>query len=201
MWKKLLILSLCISVLFVFSTPISSVNAGPKKHKINWRIAGTIVQFIDINVLIVPPPSSPPFFESVGMHSLINLSAQGSPGPAKITLLSKTGPPDNSSECISSDYIPVANFIKNDFIALFPDQSLLFASIHPEGGTLCMGIEGTALGTTYFKVKMNITGGTGRFEDATGGEFDAEGYGYPGFSSDTTLVGENGRVKGTINFD
>ena len=200
MWKKLLILSLCISVLFVFSTPISSVNAGGKKHKINWRIAGTIVQFIDINVLIVPP-TAPPYFDSVGMHSLINLSAQGSPGPAKITLLSQTGPPDASSECISLDYAPVGNFVKNDFIALFPDQSLLFASIDPEGGTLCLGRAGSAVGKTYFKVKMNITGGTGRFEDVTGGEFEAEGYGYPGFSSDVTLVGENGRVKGTIEFD
>ena len=203
MCKKIFILSLCISVLFVFSAPISSVNAGGKwgKRNINWRIAGTIVQFIDINTLMVPTPPALPYFESVGMHSLINLSAQGSPGPAKITLLSQTGPPDGSSECISLDYIPVANFIKNDFIALFPDQSLLFASIDDSvGGTLCMGIAGTAVGTTYFKVKMIIKGGTGRFEDVTGGDFEAEGYGYPGFSSDTTLVGENGRVKGTIEF-
>jgi hypothetical protein len=199
MCKKLLILSLCISVLFVFSAPISSVMAGGKKNKINWRIAGTIVQFIDINVLQVPPLPALPFFESVGMHSLINLSAQGSPGPAKITLLSQTGEPDRT-DCISSDYVPVASFIKNDFIALFPDQSLLFASIDDSGGILCMGIAGTAVGTTYFKVKMNITGGTGRFEGVTGGEFEAEGYGYPGFSSDTTLVGENGTITGTIKF-
>ena len=106
-----------------------AINAGGKKKKINWRIAGTIVQFIDINVLQVPSLPALPFFESVGMHSLINLSAQGSPGPAKITLLSQTGEPDRT-DCISSDYVPVASFIKNDFIALFPDQSLLFASAH-----------------------------------------------------------------------
>ena len=84
MWKKLLILSLCIAVLFVFSAPISSVNAGGKwgnwgQRKINWRIAGTIVQSIDI--------SNPQSQEYIGLHSLINLTAYGSPGPAKITLL------------------------------------------------------------------------------------------------------------------
>ena len=44
---------------------------------------------------------------------------------------------------------------------------------------------------------MNITGGKGRFEGATG-YFEAEGYGYPGFSSDITLVGEEGTITGEI---
>jgi hypothetical protein len=61
-----------------------------------------------------------------------------------------------------------------------------------------MGIDGTeAEGTTYFKLKMTITGGKGRFEGATG-YFEAESYGYPGFSSDTTLVGEEGTITGEI---
>jgi hypothetical protein len=46
-----------------------------------------------------------------------------------------------------------------------------------------------------FKLKMNITGGKGRFEGATG-YFEAEGYGYPGFSSDKTLVSEEGTITG-----
>jgi len=69
MWKKLLIISLCISVLFVFSTPVTPVNAGNKKIKINWQIAGTIVQLIEA--------TSPITGLSEGLHSLINLSAQG----------------------------------------------------------------------------------------------------------------------------
>jgi len=197
MCKKLLILSLCISVIIVFSTPIPSVNAGGKSKNINWRIVGTIVQFIDI----AKPIQDPPYSEPIGPHSLIKLSAQGSPGPAEITLLSQSIGPPNSLQCISSNYFPVGYFNKNDFVALFPDQSFLFASIDPSvGGILCMGIPATeAEGTTYFKVKMNITGGIGRFDGASGG-FEAEGYGYPGFSSDVTLVGENGRIKGRVEF-
>ena len=197
MWKKILILSLSVAVLLFLAAPIPSVNAGSKSKNINWRIVGTIVQFIDI----AKPIQVDPFSEPIGPHSLIKLSAQGSPGPAEITLLSQSIGQSSSLDCISSNYFPVAYFNKNDFVALFPDQSLLFASIDPSvGGILCMGIPATeAEGTTYFKVKMDITGGIGRFDGASGG-FEAEGYGYPGFSSDVTLVGENGRIKGRIEF-
>jgi hypothetical protein len=192
MQKKLLILSLSIAVLFVLSAPITPANAGGSQP-INWQIAGTIVQLIDISI----PLPGPPYSQSIGPHSLINLSAKGSPGPAKITLLSQAGAPPNSLECISSNYFPIAYFSKNDFVALFPDQSLLFASIGPGGGILCQGIEETeAEGTTYFTVDMIITGGKGRYEGAEG-YFTGEGYGY--LFNDTTLVGENGKLTGTIN--
>jgi hypothetical protein len=197
MLKKLLILSLCISVLFVFSAPITPVDAGgkwKKSKKINWEIAGTIVQSIAIY--------NPQGGALIGNHSLINLSAQGSPGPANITLLSKpTIPPEvtGTSLTCESGYLHIADFEKNDFVAVFPDQSLLFASIASEGGILCVGNTAQTAGTTYFIVEMNITGGKGRFEGAEG-SFTAEGYGYPGFSTGGTLVGENGTVTGTIEF-
>ena len=196
MWKKLLILSLSISVLFVFSAPISPVNAGgkwKKSKKINWQIAGTIVQSIEI---FNPQTGGPE-----GLHSLINLSAQGSPGPAKITLLSRpsTIAPTSPFSCPDGYGDPgpfPVYFDKNEFVALFPDQSLLFASVDTnKGGRLCLGETGT-----YFIVEMIITGGIGRFEGASGG-FTAEGNGYPFPTLDGTLVGENGRVTGRINFD
>jgi hypothetical protein len=200
MWKKLLILSLSIAVLFVFSAPITPVDAGGKwgnwgKRKINWRIAGTIVQTI-----AVYNPADPEDF--IGNHSLINLSAQGAPGPAKITLLSKpTGPGTTGTSLTCEDgYFPIADFEENDFVALFPDQSLLFASIDKSdegGGILCLKF--VTFDETYFKVKMLITGGKGRFEGA-GGSFTAKGFGYP-VNAKTTLAGENGTVKGTIEFD
>jgi hypothetical protein len=199
MWKKLLILSLCISVLFVFSAPISSVNAGGKwkrSKKINWQIAGTIVQFIDIY--------SPPAVTYVGPHSMINLSAQGSPGPAQITLLSMSGithPTGKTFSCPNDYPNGPLYFVKNDFVAIFPDHSLLFASLDiNEVNHLCFGSTGSDFG-----VVMNITGGTGRFEGASG-EFTATGNGYfinplGTTPSDNTLVGENGIVTGEINFD
>jgi len=194
MWKKILIPSLSIALLLVISAPISSVNAKRSKN-INWRIAGTIVQTIEV--------FSPQDQSSFGFHSLINLTAKGSPGRANITLLGRptaAGTTGTNLTC-EDGYIPIADFEQNDFVAIFPDQSLLFASIDKSedgGGILCIDL--ATFQTTYFTVKMKITGGKGRFEGA-GGDFTAEGYGYPGFSSEGTLVGENGVITGTIDFD
>jgi hypothetical protein len=197
MWKKILIPSLSIALLLVISVPISSVNAGGKwrKRNVNWRIAGTIVQFIDIT----SPTDGP-----VGPHSLINLTAYGSPDSAKITLLSRlTGtdnPPMEPFDC-AEGYSPIGYFDKNDMVAIFFDQSLLFASIdETTGGILCVGVLPETAGTTYFKVKMNVTGGTGRFKRASGGDFIGEGNGYP-VSLDSTLAGENGTIRGRIDYN
>ena len=189
MWKKILITSLSIALLLVISGPISSVNAESSRI-VNWRIAGTIVQLIDI--------ISPATFESVGPHSLIKLTAYGSPGSAEITLLSRItlSPPSDPFSC-AAEFFPIAYIDKNDMVSIFPDQSLLFASIdETKGGIFCIGADGT----TYFKVKMNVTGGTGRFEGVSGGVFIGEGNGYP-VSFDSTLAGENGTITGTIDFD
>jgi hypothetical protein len=197
MWKKILILSLSVALLLVISAPISSVYAKGSKN-INWRIAGTIVQLLDITI---PAPGAEP-----APHSLINLTARGAPGPARITLLSKsTGPPGVTGTSLTCEdevnFTHIADVVQNDFVAIFPDQSLLFASIDNSedgGGILC--IDAATFQTTYFIVKMKITGGKKRFEGASG-YFTAEGYGYPGFSSEGTLVGENGRIKGRIDFN
>jgi len=197
MRKKLLILSLSLALLFFLSIFVSSVNAGDKwnKRRVNWRIAGTIVQFIDIS----KPIQDPPYLELVGPHSLINLTAYGPPGPAKITLLSSSTGAGSSCNCYEG-YFPIAYFDKNDMVAMFPDQSLLFASIDKvEGGILCIAADEK---TTYFEVKMNVTGGTGRFKRASGGVLTGKGNGFfidPG-NSDNTLVGENGRITGWIEF-
>ena len=47
MWKKILIPSLSIALLLVISAPMSSVNA-ENSRIVNWRIAGTIVQSIEV---------------------------------------------------------------------------------------------------------------------------------------------------------
>lgn len=205
MWKKILIPSLSIALLLVISVPISSVNAGGKwwKRNINWRIAGTIVQSIEVFDPLDPDTS-------VGFYSLINLTARGAPGSAKITLLSRvteTPPPipdpDPDPFLCADGYVgPVAYFDKNDMVAIFPDQSLLFASIDDtKHAILCIGVvPETTAGTTYFKIKMNVKGGTGRFERVSGGTFIGEGNGYP-VNSETTLAGENGTITGTIDFD
>ena len=194
MWKKLLILSLCIAVLFVFSAPISSVNAGGS-FPIYWRIAGTIAQSIQVF-----DPGNP-YGDPIGPHSLINLTARGWPGPANITLLSMTsGEEEVCQECMDEGYYHLqVHFIKNDMVVMFPDQSLLFGHIvDPEKSFLCFNFEKG----TYFKVYMKVTGGTGKFKKVSDGDLIGEGHGYfikPSVS-DNTLVGENGIIKGSIKF-
>ena len=191
MWKKLLIPLLSIAVLFVFSAIIAPVDAGGTwwKKKVNWRIAGTIAQFIDI--YRPDPNGGAPIYDE--LHSLINLTAYGRPAPAKITLLSRSIGSVSEFGCVDAGYFPIGYFDKNDFVAIFPDQSLLFASIDPDkNGILCLG---PAEGKTYFKVQMIITGGTGWLEGASG-YLIGEGHGYP--RGDVTLVGENGRITGKI---
>jgi len=190
MWKKILILSCSIAMLLVMSGHTSLVYAGDNGIEVNWQIAGTIVQSIEVTPIFAPP----------GPHSLINLSAKGSPGAAKITLLSMTSyvPPTGwVFDCSQLQEYPdgPAYFIKNDFVAIFPDQSLLFSSVDSggAGSHLCFGETGTD-----FKVEMIVTGGTGRFEGAWG-NLTGEGTGYIIHSlSDLSLVAENGTITGTI---
>ena len=198
MWKKILITSLSIALLLVISAPMSSVNAENSRN-INWRIAGTIVQSIEVFSPLDPTAS-------LGSHSLITLTARGAPGSAKITLLSRVTviPPLDPFPCADGygpGDGPQLYFDKNDMVAIFFDQSLLFARIDEEkGGILCFGITPETAGTTYFKVKNIVTEGKGRFERASGGVFIGEGNGYPVFP-DATLAGENGTITGTIDFD
>ena len=182
MWKKLSILSLCISVLIVFSAPIATVNAGDRSIKANWQVIGTIVEILSGSTTPAP-------------YSLLNLSAQGPPSIAKMTVLSsfdQTNFPD-TSECPENYQTQALYFIKNDAVTIFPDQSFLFGSIDETfPGILCIGAAGG-----YFHVKVNILGGTGRYVGASG-NLDAEGYSYP-IPPDFILSGENGTIKGTIH--
>jgi len=203
MWKKLLILSLSIAMLFAITVSITGCSssgdaiAQVNSLDVDWQIAGTIVQQIAI--------SDPADGTLIGPHSLINLSAQEDPvgdlGPADITLLSQIAAPGTTGTTLTCEpgYFPIGEFEQNDFIALFPDQDFLFASIDTAaggGGILCL--DEVTFGTTYFIVKMIITGGKGRFDGATG-NFTGEGYSYLSFSSAGTLVGENGTLTGTIH--
>jgi len=203
MWKKLLILSLSIAMLFAITVSITGCSssgdaiAQVNSLDVDWQIAGTIVQQIAI--------SDPADGTLIGPHSLINLSAQEDPvgdlGPADITLLSQIALPGTTGTTLTCElgYFPIGEFEQNDFIALFPNQDFLFASIDTaEGGGGILCLDEATFGTTYFIVKMIITGGKGKFDGATG-NLTGEGYGYLSFSSAGTLVGESGTLTGTIH--
>jgi hypothetical protein len=197
MWKKMLILSLSMAMLIVITGCSHDGDAIAQGNEdVDWQIAGTIVQLLNVE-----SPFSGPIEAG---HSLINISAQGLPDDAAITLLSI------SEECVGEPpfpceegYLPGTCFTKNNMVAIFPDQILLFASIHSDGGVLCLKFNpdtGLPEDGTYFKVRMNITGGTGLYDGASG-VLTGEGHGYfiqnpP--DNDLTLLAEDGRITGTI---
>lgn len=182
MWKKLFILSLSIAVLFVFSAPISSVDAGSKN--VNWQVAGSIANYI----MVVDPSTT-----QVNPNYLISLSAKGPPGAAEITLMGYGSVVANTDCGPGEMQIQTA---KGDMVARFRDLSLLFASIDETNpGYLCMDL---AAGRSTFVANMLITGGAGRFEGATG-TITGTGDGYY-FDSGGALAAEVGEITGTIEF-
>ena len=184
MWKKLLILSLFISVIFVFSAPISPVNAGSKN--VNWEVAGSIANY----VMVLDTTTS-----GLVPNFLISLSAKGSPGEAEITLMG-VGVPisdyNNNDPCDKLENILQVDFIQNDMVARFPDLSLLFARIIPSTSYLCVD---TSTGISTFHAEMEFFKGTGRFEGVTGGSIMGDGTSY---AVGNSLAGEVGTIKGNI---
>jgi hypothetical protein len=168
MWKKLLILSLSVTVLLFLAAPISIVDAGGKSKKMNWRVAGPIVDF-----------------------NLVLLKAVGSPGRADLTIMGYDYGFVEDPNCVTKVTVGGINFV-----AVFNDLSMLFAK-RMDGGEayICQNSEGA---TFYFD--MEINGGTGRFDGATG-DFTAEGeaYGEPFFPG--PLSAETGNFTGEIVFD
>lgn len=184
MWKKLLILSLSIAVLFVFSAPISSVNAGgkwKKDKKINWRVAGSIIN----EVMTSGVPSG---------QTLVNLKARGAPGNADLTVLGYAGIPGSIVVDGCDLAIP---FDGDEFVAVFNDLSMLFAKLM-DGGDSYLCITFGPEGRTTFKFDMEITGGTGRFDGALGG-FTATGVGH-GQYFEGPLSAESGKFIGWIEY-
>jgi S-layer homology domain len=182
MWKKLLILSLCISVLFVFSAPISSVNAGGTDVEINWRVAGPIINEV---MTSGDPPG----------QTLIMLKAKGAPGPADLTVLGTARLAEPGEE-VPGCHLTII-FEQDEFVAVFSDLSMLFAKLMEGGDSYLCGVFPPApnAGTT-FKFDMEITGGTGRFDGATGG-FIATGVGH-GEYFEGPLSAESGEFKGLV---
>jgi hypothetical protein len=190
MWKKLLILSLSIAVLFVLSASISSVNAGDKSVPVNWQIAGSIANNVQVLINVSPDPQNPNF--QTIPHFLISLSAKGSPGAAEITLMGYGSVVAPTGSCKVGELEIKTAY--SDMVARFRDLSLLFASYDGANpGYLCVDL---AAGRSIFENNLVITGGTGRFEGASG-TITGTGDGYY-FASGGALAGEVGEMTGTI---
>lgn len=156
---------------------------------INWKVSGTVAYVTFAYAIDVPP-----FIQSQNGF-LVNAVATGEPENVQFTATGWTGPPtDNTSTSTECDPYPQMASLKNDFVATFADQSMIFATLDPDlGGYVC-------LGPIPAEFNMIITGGTGRFEGATGqftGTFNAYPIGPP-VSSLGALLAETGTIVGEI---
>jgi len=180
MWKRILLLSLAIAMLFTITGCSSDSNAVAQDNneEIDWQIAGTIIN--DIKTTGEPEG-----------QTLINLKAIGLPDSADITVLGYAGAPVDPGVEGCDLTIP---FIQDEFVAVFSDLSLLFAKLEDGGDSyLCITF---ADGGTTFNFDMEITGGTGRFDGALGG-FTATGVGH-GQYFEGPLSAESGHFEGLI---
>ena len=117
---------------------------------VNWKVSGVIsyVQFF-------PPVAQPP---DVGI--LIDIVAKGAPADAVAKVVGIPGRRISgpSPNCGDLEEIP---FLENDMVVTFEDQSMLFAILKPGKGYICIGQEPAVF-------VLDIVGGTGEYEGATG---------------------------------
>jgi len=175
MIKRFLIVFVVVAALLATSIPALSGPDG--STPINWKVSGTLAQ-----VWFAPDPmgsAQQPGF-------LINIVAKGAPGNAQIIVVgwAKNEPPLPSDDCNGDLKV---EFDKDDLIATFPDQSMFFAKLNE--GWLCIGPDPA-------EFHLDIVGGTGRFEGATGnltGTFQGIRFGDSG-----ALLAETGTIVGEI---
>jgi hypothetical protein len=185
MWKKLLILSLSITLLFCITASMTPVDAGGHRHRpssipINWRVAGSIVNF---KTNIGPED-----------QIVVFLKAMGSPGPADLTVVGYASDAyvDNDEGCY-----PKIIFGGDEAVAVFTDLSMLFARLMDGGDSyICIGADGIS----HAKFEMEIFGGSGRFDGAKG-YFTADIPAGFGHLFEGALSAESGKFIGRIEFD
>ncbi len=153
----------------------------------NLRIAGTFITAVQY----VAPSTGEATAGAFGQFK-----AKGSPGRADITLFGTQDqavgfPPDE--DCCGGPACLLISIIENPLVFTFDDLSLLFSNTGPGGGELCLDLfTGRSTGT----IDIEFTGGTGRFEGATGEAvivFETESV-----SSDGSFSGETGTIVGEI---
>lgn len=125
--------------------------------KVNWKMAGTLIPAIELG-----DPST----GGTMTASLLHLKATGSPGAADLIALAQASNPQFLG-CVA----PVGpglllDFDFDDVIATFNDLSQVNMVLVT--GTVCVD---TANGTSEGEIELRVTGGTGRFEEASGSVF------------------------------
>jgi hypothetical protein len=182
MWKKLLIVAVALAA--VLATVGFVVYARPQQKSVpvNWEIAGSVFN----NIQVVANPGADP-----ASFGLLSLSATGSPGAARIEAVGTAQPVGLTGLCPQGTVLQLK--FDGGFVATFSDQSMLFFAIDTSDdarNALCVIPPGPNVGIFDYVV----TGGTGRFESATGHvTVDVDAWGVS-----PALAAEAGTIVGTI---
>lgn len=185
MSKRVLIIVVAAALALAGGVAGNSAYGG--STPVNWTVAGTIVNVLVPDFTAVPP--APPFKPGFLIHAFI----KGAPGNAQFTVLGFPGIPSGSlGQCGGG---PGQLFSPNDMVIMFADLSMIFAEEAEEGGWVCFP---SPVGDPVTAVSnMTVTGGTGRFEGATG-EFVGEFVSFP-VGDSGAVIAETGTIKGWID--
>lgn len=175
MSKRILIV--VVAVVAVVAAGMSTDTASGGNIPIHWKVSGTIS-----NVIFYP--STNPAAPQPGL--LIQAAVKGSPGNGQFTITSVANQPGYVPECNG----PGQTFAHNDMVITLDSLSMIFAKL--QAGWLCFNPDYTVSAEAH----MTITGGTGKYEDASGhftGTFEGQSIGTSGF-----LAAETGTIVGEI---
>lgn len=176
MSKRILIV--VVAVVAVVVTGMATDTAYGGNIPIKWNVSGTIA-----NVIFYP--STNPFAPQPGL--LIQAAVKGAPGNGQFTITSAANPPGFVPECNG----PGQTFAHNDMVVTLDELSMIFARL--QTGWVCFNANNTVSAEAH----MIITGGTGKYEGASGyftGNFVGQSVGTSGF-----LAAETGTIVGEIN--
>ena len=147
MFKAALVGMTCVAMLWTASAKAETI-------RVEWKKSGTL-----INQLQMGNPDGSPANPAV----LIFGKAIGAPGPADIQVVSRLGTPEWSLDCFDGAGGLRFPMVTNDFAATLADMSMITATL--ADGYVCMD---KTSGNTHAEFELTVTGGTGRFNGASG---------------------------------
>ncbi len=158
------------------------------KIPINWKVSGSVA---NVQFWVIPPVTDPEYpLPQTQLGILIQAVIKGSPGNGQFTVIAIGGDPGLLDECNGGFGQTIAY---DDMVIILADMSMIFAEM--ESGWICFNADGTVTAEAH----MIITGGTGKYKDASGnftGVFEGFPFGTPDRPS--ALQAEIGTIVGHI---